>query len=106
MSSRRLFFKKLCLVFYIVLLPLGSCFAKDDNNRPIISYFVDNVVFEIIASGGYYSLGGIVILCIASWRFKKFREVLLSILMAILGIVLLVFVYQAFEDFDWLPEVY
>ena len=98
-------FKKLCVVLYLVLLPIGSCFA-DTGNRPIISYFVDNVVFEIIASGGYYSLGTMVVLAILAWKFKKFREVLLSILMAIFGIILLVFIYQALEDFDWLPEVY
>ena len=103
---RSLSFKKLCAVLYFVLLPIGNCFAYGDNNRPVISYFVDNVVFEIIASGGYYSLGTMVVLAILAWRFKKFREVLLSILMAIFGIILLVFIYQALEDFDWLPEVY
>ena len=106
MTSKRLFFKKLCVLLYVVLLPIGNCFAYGDNNRSVISYFVDNVVFEIIASGGYYSLGGAVILSIAAWRFKKFREFLLSVLMAILGIILLVFIYQALEDFDWLPAVY
>ena len=105
MTSKRLFFKKLCVLLYVVLLPIGNCFAYGDNNRPIISYFVNNVFFNIIASGGYYSLGGAVILSIAAWRFKKFREALLSVLMAIMGIVLLVFVYQALEDFDWLPAV-
>ena len=105
MTNKRLFFKKLCMILYVVLLPMGNCFAYGDNNRPIISYFVNNVFFNIIASGGYYSLGGAVILSIAAWRFKKFREALLSVLMAIMGIVLLVFVYQALEDFDWLPAV-
>ena len=105
MTNKRLFFKKLCMILYVVLLPMGNCFAYGDNNRPIISYVVNNVFFNIIASGGYYSLGGAVILSIAAWRFKKFREALLSVLMAIMGIVLLVFVYQALEDFDWLPAV-
>ncbi len=104
-SIRSLLFKKLCVFLCMALLPMGNCFA-DDRNRPVISYFVDNIIFEIIASGGYYSLGTAVILAILAWRFKKFREVLLSILMAIFGIVLLVFVYQALEDFDWLPAVY
>ncbi|MBA2628643.1 MAG: hypothetical protein H0U78_01225, partial [Rickettsiaceae bacterium] len=62
MTNRRLFFKKLCVVLYVILLPIGNCFAYGTNNRPLISYFVDNVVFEIIVSGGYYSLGGAVIL--------------------------------------------
>ncbi len=102
---RSLSLKKLCIVLYLILRPIGNCFA-DSGTRPVISYFVDNVVFEIIASGGYYSLGTMLILAILAWKFKKFREVLLSILMAIFGIVLLVFVYQALEDFDWLPQVY
>ena len=59
---RSLSFKKLCAVLYVVLFPIGNCFAYGDNNRPVISYFVDNVVFEIIASGGYYSLGTMVVL--------------------------------------------
>lgn len=101
---RSLLFKKLHIGFYLVSFPV-SCFA-DGGSRPIISYFVDNIVFKIVASGGYYSLTTIVILCVLAWKFKKFREVLLSILMAIFGVILLVFVYQALEDFDWLPGVY
>jgi hypothetical protein len=101
---RNLLFKKLWLIG-LVLLPINSSFAAD-RNRPIISYFVDNVVFEIIASGGYYSLAVALIFTILAWRFKKFREVLLSVLIAIFGVILLIFVYQAFEDFNWLPAVY
>ena len=103
-SFRNLLLKKLYLILVLALLPLNKSFAVE--NRPIISYFVDNIVFEIIASGGYYSLVVAVILTILACIFKKFREVLLSILIAIFGIILLVFVYQAFEDFNWLPEVY
>lgn len=101
---RNLLFKKLRLIFGLALLPINNSFAAD--NRPIISYFVDNIVFEIIASGGYYSLAAAVILTVLACIFKKFREVLLSVLIAIFGIILLVFVYQAFEDFNWLPEVH
>lgn len=88
----------------VLLFPIGNCFA-DSRNRPIISYFVDNIVFQIIVSGGYYSLAIILGVSTGAYFHKKFREVTLSILLAFVGIFLLIFVYQAFEDFNWLPEV-
>ncbi len=88
----------------VVLLPMGNCLA-DSRNRPIISYLVDNIVFQIIVSGGYYSLAIIIAFSIGAYFHKKFREVTLSILLAFIGIFMLIFVYQAFEDFNWLPEV-
>lgn len=92
----------------VFLLFLGyalSAFAENRNRR-IISYFVDNIVFQTLYAGGYYTLGIILILSVFSYFSRKFRHVFLSILFAIFGVFLLVFVYEAFEDFEFIPPVY
>lgn len=91
---------------YILLLfllnPL-TAFAKGKNG--VISYFTDNIVFQTLYAGGYYTLGVILILSIFSWYSEKFKQAFLSVLLAILGIFLLIFAYKAFEDFEFIPSI-
>ena len=91
--------------FLLFLLPAFSALAEV-KNRSVISYFVDNVVFQILHSGGYYTLLIILVLTIISYFFKKFRQIFLSVLLAIFGFFLLVFLYESLEDFEFIPSVY
>jgi hypothetical protein len=105
------------LIHWIMCLNLRSLFllfaflcqslsAYAQTNRTIVSYFVDNRVFEVLYSGGYYTLGVILILSIISYFFKNFRHMLLSFILAIFGIFLMIFVYEALEDFEFIPPIY
>lgn len=78
----------------------------DTRNRSITSYFVDNVIFQILHSGGYYSVIIISILSIFSYFSRRFRQVFFGTILAILGVVGLVFIYEALEDFEFIPTVY
>lgn len=92
-------------IFLVFLVYALTAFAENRNRR-IISYFVDNIVFQTLYAGGYYTLGIILILSIVSYFSRKFRQVILSILFAIFGVFLLVFVYEALEDFEFIPPMY
>lgn len=59
----------------------------------------------MLLNGGYYSLTVVTAIAVLSIIFKKFREILLSFLLAIFGICLLIFVYQAYLDFHFIPEI-
>jgi hypothetical protein len=93
------------VTFSLFLLPAATVLAEVRNRR-VISYFVDNIVFQTLYAGGYYTLFLILILIAVSYFFKKFRQIFLSILTAIFGIFLLVFVYEALEDFEFIPPMY
>ncbi len=89
------------------ILPIFHCLADTiEENRPIISYFIDNIVLRLIVQGGYYSLAIIFVLTIISMLNKKFREIILSIVLAIFGIMLTVFIYEAYLDFKFIPDTY
>ncbi|MEM6339307.1 MAG: hypothetical protein AAF673_05225 [Pseudomonadota bacterium] len=94
--------------FFIFVLFLGHTFSAfaEVRNRRIISYFVDNIVFQTLYAGGYYTFGVILVLAVLSYFSRKFRQVFLSILFAIFGVFLLIFVYEAFEDFEFIPPIY
>ncbi len=92
-------------IFSLFLLPAFSVLAEVRNRR-VISYFVDNIVFQTLYSGGYYTLFLILILVVVSYFFKKFRQIFLSILLAIFSVFLLVFVYESLEDFEFIPPMY
>lgn len=100
--STNLMLKIVTLASMLAILRVNNSYAAP-LNKPPVSYFTDNIIFQSIMWGGYYSLGIILLLTALSWQFKKFREVLLSILLAIFGLMLLIFAYQAFIDFNWLP---
>ena len=97
-------FNKICV--FICCFFYSTIALAEVRNRSIKSYFVDNVVFQTLYAGGYYTLGIILVLAILCSIFKKFRTLLLSLLMAIFGIFLLIFVYQALEDFEFIPPMY
>ena len=93
---------------FIFILLLGHTFTAfaEVRHRRIISYFVDNIVFQILYAGGYYTIGVILVLSVLSYFSRKFREIFLSILFAFFGIFLLIFVYEALEDFEFIPPMY
>lgn len=96
---------KYCSVFLLFLLNPLTAFAKG-GNKSIMSYFIDNIVFQTLYAGGYYTLGVILVLSIFLWYFEKFRQVFFSILLAILGVFLLILVYEALKDFEFIPSIY
>lgn len=71
-------------VLLLFLLNPLTVFAKSKNS--LISYFTDNIVFQTLYAGSYYTLGSIVILSIFLWYSEKFRQVFLSVFLAILVI--------------------
>jgi len=91
--------------FLLFLLPSFRAIA-DEKNRSAISYFIDNIFFQTLHSGGLYSLLIILLLSIVSYFFKKFRQVFLSFLLAIFGVFLLVFLYESLENLEFIPSVY
>jgi hypothetical protein len=94
-----------CFTFLVFILPASRALAEE-RNRSVISYFVDNIVFQTLYSGGYYTLLVILVLSIVSYFFKKFKQIFLSILLAIFGFFLLIFLYESLEDFEFIPPVY
>ncbi|MFK7973988.1 MAG: hypothetical protein AB8B66_03915 [Rickettsiaceae bacterium] len=86
----------------LLFCPIAHCYAEEIN-KPVASYLIDNKIFRIIINGGYYSLGAIAILALLSIN-KKFREVLLILLVALLGLCLVIFMYEAYQNFEWLPS--
>ncbi|MDP5110302.1 MAG: hypothetical protein NWP47_02820 [Rickettsiaceae bacterium] len=96
--------KHTSVLLLLVLSPM-TAFAKS-SNRSIISYFTDSIVFQTLYAGGYYTLGIILVLSIFSLYSEKFRQVFLSVVLAILGVLLLTFIYEALEDFEFIPPIY
>ncbi|RTK92167.1 MAG: hypothetical protein EKK61_05915 [Rickettsiales bacterium] len=98
------FLLKLFFSIILCFFPVFNCLAEEVQiNRSIISYFTDNFIFRFVFQGGYYSLGVITIITIISLINKKFREVILSILLAFLGLALMIFAYEAYLDFQFIP---
>ena len=69
-------------VLLLVLTPRISHAAED---KTLVEYLTDNLVFAIIYNGGWYSLAVIVIVIILSMIFKSFKEIFFSIFFAICG---------------------
>ena len=92
-------------IFSLFLSPAFRALAEE-RNRSVISYFVDNIVFQTLHSGGYYTLLIILILTIVSYFFKKFRQMFLSVILALFGFFLLILLYESLEDFEFIPPVY
>jgi hypothetical protein len=91
--------------FLLFFLPAFGALAAD-RNRTVMSYFFDNIVFQILYAGGYFTVAILISLVIISYFSKKFRQIFLSISLAIFGMLLLVFVYEALEDLEFIPSVY
>ena len=74
-------------------------------NKPFSAYFIESLPFRILYSGGYYSLWVILALSIIAYFFKNFRHMLLSIIFAITAIFFVIFAYEAFENFQFIPSI-
>ena len=96
---RSIFFK------LFAIMSASTALAGEQINRPLISYFTDNIVFEIVYNGGWYSVGIISVLLLISMISQGFREMFFSIVLAIFGLFLMIFVYEAVQDFKWIPEI-
>jgi len=72
----------------------------------IITYFIDNIVTQMLISGGYYTLGTIVILLILAWWNKSFRIIFFSVLVAIFGVSMLIFLFESLGNINFLPSTY
>ncbi len=94
--------------FYLFIAILFSSLVTlaEDRNKKIIEYFLDNNLIEFLISGGYYTLGIIATLTVVSMIFKTFRRVILSIILAIFGLLLVLFVFESLNNLEWIPSMY
>ncbi len=97
--------RQLFILFAAIMLPVSNVTAGS-RNKPVIEYFTDNILTQILVSGGYYTLGVIVIMLVLSAVFKGFRIIFFSVVMAIFGILLLVFVFESLDNLEWIPPIY
>ncbi len=88
----------------VLLLVLTPQISNAAEHKTLVEYLTDNLVFAIIYNGGWYSLAGIVIVIILSMISKGFKEIFLSIFFAICGVFLMMLLYEAYQDFRWIPE--
>ncbi|HJK86516.1 MAG TPA: hypothetical protein QKA08_01940 [Candidatus Megaira endosymbiont of Nemacystus decipiens] len=96
---------RFCIVTFLVMVSFLRTSFASETNRTLISYFTDNILFEIVYNGGWYSAVIIVLCLLISLIWKAFREVFFSIVLAIFGLFLLIFAYEAVQDFRWIPEI-
>jgi hypothetical protein len=94
-------------LFTFLVLPVFVSFRcqADPGNKPVIYYFTDNIITEIIFRGGYYSVLVGLVLAIIAVVNKNFRHILLSVVLAIFGLFLVLFLYEAFSNFEWIPKL-
>ena len=96
--------KRLILLVTITFFPAASVLATS-KQKNLFQYFTDNVFVHILISGGYYSLGIIAITIITALIFEKFRTIILSFLLAIFGLLLVIFVFEALDNLEWIPPL-
>ena len=94
------------ILLFVVGVFSASVALADGRNKSIIEYFIENNFIKFLVSGGYYTLGAIVILVIISVIFKTFRKIFLSVILAIFGLSLLLFVFEALDNLEWIPPMY
>ncbi|MCP5369923.1 MAG: hypothetical protein H6909_04485 [Rickettsiaceae bacterium] len=97
-------FRNILHVYSATLIVLMPNVTYAVEHKTLMNYFTDNLVFVIIYNGGWYSVGTIVIITILSMISQRFKEIFLSIFLAICGIFLMMLLYEAYEDFRWIPE--
>ena len=110
-------FQRICISFHfdnlqknilnlgaVLLLVLTPQISHAAEHKTLVEYLTDNLVFAIIYNGGWYSLAVIVIVIILSMISKGFKEIFLSIFFAICGVFLMMLLYEAYQDFRWIPE--
>jgi hypothetical protein len=96
---------KKVFVFIIALFNYSVALAEV-RNKAIIEYFIQNDFIAFLISGGYYTLVVIVVLIIISSIFKVFRKIILSIILAIFGLLMMLFVFEALDNLEWIPPMY
>lgn len=103
MQLVKLFSRKYYLILVWLIFSIQSVNADAIRNRPLNSYFIDNIIFQTLYSGGYYTVIILIIISILCYFSRSIREIVLSVAMAIFAIFLLVFFYEALEDFEFIP---
>ena len=93
------------ILLTVIMLPVSNVMASN-RNKTVIEYFTDNILTQILLSGGYYTLGIITVMLVLSAIFKGFRMIFFSVVMAIFGLLLLVFVFESLDNLEWIPPVY
>lgn len=91
-------------LYKLLLIALIPQVAYASEHKTLVGYLTDNLVFAIIYNGGWYSFATIVVVTILSFISKAFKEVFLSIFFAICGVFLMMLLYEAYQDFRWIPE--
>jgi len=92
------------LLFIAIFFPCSTAYAI--NNKPVVAYFTNNFVVQFLVSGRYYTFGAILVMLLVAWWNKSFRTIFFSVVMAIFGIFLLVFVFEAMDSMEWIPAVH
>ena len=95
--------KKAFLLLITSLLPASNALAVG-NGKTIIQYFVDNALIRLLVSGGYYTLGAMVVLIIICSIYKEARHIVLSVTLAILGGLLVLFAFQSLNNITLIPS--
>jgi hypothetical protein len=90
------------LVAFILIFILVSTLAG--GNTMLVEYFTDNFLVNLLVAGGYYSLALIAAIIIAAIANEKFRKILVSVLIAGFGVALLMFFFEAIENFELIPD--
>jgi VIT1/CCC1 family predicted Fe2+/Mn2+ transporter len=94
------------ILLFIITLFSHYVTLAEMRNKTIIEYFIQNNFIEFLIHGGYYTLGVIVVLIIISSISKTFRRIILSIILAIFGLLMLLFVFEALDNLEWIPPTY
>lgn len=90
------------IIFVMFFISIPTALA-DDGNKPAIEYFIDNIFIRALIAGGYYTVAVIVILVIIAFVSKVFKKIILSTLLAVLGLLLMVFFFQALQNLQFIP---
>lgn len=98
------YFKTQILFTILVMLPSYSAFAYTD--RTLFNYITDNIIAHIIVSGGYITIGVLIVSAILSYISKSFRIFFISFLIALCALYMLGLIYEVFDGMSWVPPMY
>jgi Na+/melibiose symporter-like transporter len=90
--------------FCILLISFISSAHASFADKTLTSYFIDNVLVDIIIEGGMYSVAIILTLLLISYFWKKFGAILFSSIMALMCLYLLLLIYEVADNFVWIPS--
>ncbi len=94
--------QRITIIFVMFFVSIPTALAY--GNKPAIEYFIDNIFVRGLIAGGYYTLTAIAILAIIAFASKVFRKIILSTLLAALGLLLMVFFFQALQNLQFIPS--